>query len=205
MTVENISWSISTKECCRPRRGLNPRPPGLQSDGASNWATEAGGLLHLQNTKTLLINSRLLHLQNTKMLLKNSVINCIFKIPKRGLETVWFIAFTKYKKLLSNFVVSCIYKIPKRCLETAWFIAVMLHNVSTTLFLNNDLAFWLICILIGHSLEIYPDIGSTVWIKFNSSIDIRVTRMIEAMVLVIAYYFYYIEKTPLMIYSCEEY
>ena len=43
MTVDNISWSISTKECCRPRRGLNPRPPGLQSDGASNWATEAGG------------------------------------------------------------------------------------------------------------------------------------------------------------------
>ena len=42
MTVENISWSISTKECCRPRRGLNPRPPGLQSDGASNWITEAG-------------------------------------------------------------------------------------------------------------------------------------------------------------------
>ena len=41
MTVENISWSISTKECCRPRLGLNPRPPGLQSDGASNWATEA--------------------------------------------------------------------------------------------------------------------------------------------------------------------
>ena len=41
MTVENISWSISTKKCCRLRRGLNPRPPGLQSDGASNWATEA--------------------------------------------------------------------------------------------------------------------------------------------------------------------
>ena len=41
MTVENISRSISTKECCRPRRGLNLRPPGLQSDGASNWATEA--------------------------------------------------------------------------------------------------------------------------------------------------------------------
>ena len=44
MTVENSSWSISTKECCRPRRGLNPRPPGLQSDGASNWATEATDL-----------------------------------------------------------------------------------------------------------------------------------------------------------------
>ena len=32
MTVENISWSISTKECCRPWQGLNLRPPGLQSD-----------------------------------------------------------------------------------------------------------------------------------------------------------------------------
>ena len=43
MTVENISWSISTNECCRPRQGLNRHlPPGLQSDGASNWATEAG-------------------------------------------------------------------------------------------------------------------------------------------------------------------
>ena len=42
MTIENIWRSISTKECCRPRHGLNPRPPGLQSDGASNWATEAG-------------------------------------------------------------------------------------------------------------------------------------------------------------------
>ena len=27
--------------------GLNPRPPGLQSDGASNWATEAGASLSL--------------------------------------------------------------------------------------------------------------------------------------------------------------
>ena len=30
MTVENISWSISTEECCWPRRGSNPRPSGLQ-------------------------------------------------------------------------------------------------------------------------------------------------------------------------------
>ena len=46
MTVENISWSISTKECCRPRQGLNPRPPGLHSDGTSNWATEAGSCVY---------------------------------------------------------------------------------------------------------------------------------------------------------------
>ena len=51
MTVENISWSISTKECCRPRRGLNPRPPGLQSDGVSNWATEAGRVLYIIKSK----------------------------------------------------------------------------------------------------------------------------------------------------------
>ena len=49
MTIENISWSISAKECCRPRRGLNPRLPGLQSDGASNWATEPGSTPWLFN------------------------------------------------------------------------------------------------------------------------------------------------------------
>ena len=42
MTVENISRWISMKECCRPWWGLNPPPPGLQSDGTSNWATETG-------------------------------------------------------------------------------------------------------------------------------------------------------------------
>ena len=48
MTVENISWSISTKECCQPREGrgvrwcLTLQPPGLQSDSAYNWATKAG-------------------------------------------------------------------------------------------------------------------------------------------------------------------
>ena len=51
MTVEYTSWSNSTKECYRPRRGLNPRPPGLQSDGASNWATKAGSKLICNGTK----------------------------------------------------------------------------------------------------------------------------------------------------------
>ena len=31
--------------------GLNPRPPGLQSDGASNWATEAGSLSDKSNVE----------------------------------------------------------------------------------------------------------------------------------------------------------
>ena len=61
MTVENISWSISTKECCRPRRGLNPRPPGLQSEGPEelrwlhqeivkkSWIKLTQGVLFLQD------------------------------------------------------------------------------------------------------------------------------------------------------------
>ena len=48
MTVENISWSISMKECCRPRRGSNPRPPGLQLDThPTERATEAGYKCHV--------------------------------------------------------------------------------------------------------------------------------------------------------------
>ena len=38
MTVENISRSISMKECCQPRRASNPRPPGLQSDAHPSHA-----------------------------------------------------------------------------------------------------------------------------------------------------------------------
>ena len=56
MTVENISWSISMKECCRPRLGLNRRPPGLQSDGTSKWATKAGTDVTQQNLKCCLLN-----------------------------------------------------------------------------------------------------------------------------------------------------
>ena len=56
MTVENISLSISTKKC-RPRRGLNPRRPGLQLDGASKWATKAdpdkSSMIWSDNTKHL--------------------------------------------------------------------------------------------------------------------------------------------------------
>ena len=49
MTVEKISWSISMKECCRPQWGLNPWPPGLQSDGdqevVGSTPTEVGNIL----------------------------------------------------------------------------------------------------------------------------------------------------------------
>ena len=59
MTVENISWSISTKECCWSQWGLNPWPPGLQSDGASNWATEAGSLFcNYCNNERILTKSK---------------------------------------------------------------------------------------------------------------------------------------------------
>ena len=57
MTVENVSLSISTKECCRSRLGLNPQPPGLQSDGASNCATEAGAFWIDKDAKFLHVDN----------------------------------------------------------------------------------------------------------------------------------------------------
>ena len=43
MTVENISWSISTKECCRPGGGgFEPATSWSPVGRASNWATETG-------------------------------------------------------------------------------------------------------------------------------------------------------------------
>ena len=110
MTVENISWSISTKECCRPRRGLNPRPPGLQSDGTSNWATEAD-----DNTSTkysrysvktdcrsvwlTLVHQKLIFLRLAGQRFKrnkNILLHCISTLPyrfefltKSNIEIVW--------------------------------------------------------------------------------------------------------------------
>ena len=72
MTVENISWSISTKECCQPRRGLNPRPPGLQLDGASNRATEASIFTFCTPTSEKMELSKFKVLQNH---FRNSGVN----------------------------------------------------------------------------------------------------------------------------------
>ena len=41
MTLENISWSISTKEWCRPG-GVEPATSWSPVGRASNWATEVG-------------------------------------------------------------------------------------------------------------------------------------------------------------------
>ena len=88
MTVENISWSISTKECCRPRRGLNPRPPCVQSDGASNWATEAGVSL---TTYSALQRLNRLHLHirvswsTFTVCLKTLCIYCYLQCPAKTL------------------------------------------------------------------------------------------------------------------------
>ena len=44
------TWAVLYEPCqspiCRPQRGLNQWPPGLQLDGASNWATEARNMLY---------------------------------------------------------------------------------------------------------------------------------------------------------------
>ena len=102
MTVENISWSISTKECCRPRRGLNLRPPGLQSDGASNWATKAGtvsvkvsskqreisGALHALSSQTVKIQISWLFQNPTDLDLHCLSLNKWFSI-KNPDQVIW--------------------------------------------------------------------------------------------------------------------
>ena len=90
MTVENISWSISTKECCRPRQGLNPRPPGLQSDDASNWTTEAGHPIcnydypHFLLEKNWLIWSFVNIVQRERK--KSYRTSEVLEVPQRGIS-----------------------------------------------------------------------------------------------------------------------
>ena len=83
MTVENNSWSISMKECCRPRRGLNPRPLGLQLDGASKWATKAG--IATADMKMLCNIFPILSSQ----LMKRSSFKQFLLFKKNGHESQW--------------------------------------------------------------------------------------------------------------------
>ena len=108
MTVENISWSISTKECCRPRRGLNPRPPGLQSDGASNWAIYS---LYLEVQGTLWNTSRYPYLDisglrnwGKQLIEQPPFFNRLTMYLTPKLEIYWFYSGKEEKLLLrSNF------------------------------------------------------------------------------------------------------
>ena len=89
MTVENISWSISTKEYCRPPRGLNPRPPGLQSDGASNWATEAGTLFSYSAHSTENIHlKRHIPIGRVKIFFQPKHIDIFFISPQKHM--LWY-------------------------------------------------------------------------------------------------------------------
>ena len=94
MTVENISWSISTKECCRPRRGLNPWPPGLQSDGASNWATEAGKMTLVFH---VLMKKEMFYLKF--MQVKTKVFS-YYKIHIYLLITTWYALTSEFSEFL---------------------------------------------------------------------------------------------------------
>ena len=80
MTVENISCSISMKECCRPRRRSNPRPPGLQSDAHPTEPLRLALYLFLQ---WILSPPRSLHIFIGILVLKILVL-----IPRVGPEGV---------------------------------------------------------------------------------------------------------------------
>ena len=59
MTVENISWSISMEECCQTWRGLNPRPPYLQSDAKPTEPPRPGNGWCIRHQLTILSVSSL--------------------------------------------------------------------------------------------------------------------------------------------------
>ena len=61
------------KECCWPWQGFDPRPSGLQSDGASNWATEAG--IHAV-WSVFVVYMRKMHPCLSKMLIKSLIRLC---------------------------------------------------------------------------------------------------------------------------------
>ena len=71
------SWSISTKECCQPQWGLNPRLPRLQSDGASKWAIDAG---------TKLLHYAVLNNQS----LNDTLTNHIISFEQLGSVLYWY-------------------------------------------------------------------------------------------------------------------
>ena len=130
MTVENISWSISTKECCRPRRGLNPRPPGLQSDDASNWATEAGYLQMRQHKAWWDFTDpglRWLHCAKKALVLQKAAyyLSLTLKMPKK--TCIW-----KCHLFMSSAEYSCkFFKLTFAYRQTVWtLIRLLLEEQS---------------------------------------------------------------------------
>ena len=75
MTVENISWSISTNECCRPRRGLNPRPPGRQSEAHPN---DPRGRQVLRSRHPIWFYAN----TNKRFLVYFNNTDCVWKVPR---------------------------------------------------------------------------------------------------------------------------
>ena len=54
MTIENISWSISMKECCKIRQGLYPQSPDHQSNmHPSHWHLSLRPWIYRLNTPSV--------------------------------------------------------------------------------------------------------------------------------------------------------
>ena len=113
MTVENISWSISTKECCRPRWGLNPRPPGLQSECASNWATEAGNNLHE-------VSSYFLWKYNKETFKMSSLQFCLAISPSPVVQSIVILTSWLVVKMLTVLLLRTISNLQVFLLKKMW-------------------------------------------------------------------------------------
>ena len=108
MTVENISWSIFMKEYCRPRRGWNPRPPGLQLDAHPTEPPRPADLdLHCFQRQGIswFCKSRINHLKRVTYFIHTHPIS--FAVPD----------LQQYKVLFwTTGVSSCILLHKKQCL-----------------------------------------------------------------------------------------
>ena len=107
MAVENISWSISTKECCRPRRGLNLRPRRLHVSSRTTHPTEP--------PRPSQINLVSLAIQNAPSEDSDQTA-CMPRL-------IWVYAGCTCPVTFSDIVAQCIYH---KCLDTFFYIFTIL-------------------------------------------------------------------------------
>ena len=120
MTVENISWSISTEECCRPRRGLNQRPPGLQLNA---HPTEPLRPAHTNNQNICHWSFFLVTIE--------SYHSCVMWKPAFQQLTYWNISLIFPRKQVLTFYSN---RLPKR--QYAWNVKAFFYGKNKKNFPN---------------------------------------------------------------------
>ena len=100
MTIENISWSISTKECCRTWRGSNLQPPDHHLDMHPTEKPRLARLVRLIWSGSLLdiihkVYFLRLSLKNSihSLFLSNNIAHNLYHIPGKFSRRIFMIFF----------------------------------------------------------------------------------------------------------------